>query len=59
MKFETLTMFPYDLKLIDRTMLQAEEVAQINEYHALVRSKLNPYLSVDEQAWLAEKTKEL
>ena len=59
MKFETLTMFPYDLKLIDRTMLQAEEVAQINEYHALVRSKLNPYLSADEQAWLAEKTKEL
>lgn len=59
LKFEPLTLFPYDLALIDRTMLTAEEVKQINEYHAMVRERLTPMLTPDEAQWLAEKTQEM
>lgn len=58
-KFETLTLYPYDLDLVDRSMLTAEEVKQINEYHAMVLERLTPHLSADEAQWLAAKTQEL
>ncbi|MCQ2288732.1 MAG: aminopeptidase P family protein [Muribaculaceae bacterium] len=58
-KFEPLTLFPYDLQLIDRSMLSAEEVAQINDYHAMVRERLTPMLSAEEAQWLAGKTQAL
>ena len=57
--FEPLTLFPYDLQLIDHSMLTAEEVAQINAYHNMVRKRLTPLLNMDEIAWLEEKTKEI
>lgn len=57
--FEPLTLFPYDLQLIDRTMLTSEEVAQINDYHRMVRDRITPLLNADEAAWLAAKTKEI
>ena len=57
--FEPLTLFPYDLQLIDRSMLTAEEVAQINDYHRMVRERITPLLNADEAAWLAAKTQEL
>ena len=57
--FEPLTLFPYDTQLIDRAMLTAEEVAQINDYHRMVRERVTPLLGADDAAWLAAKTKEL
>ena len=57
--FEPLTLFPYDLQLIDRTMLTAEEVAQINDYHHMVRERISPLLNAEEAAWLAAKTRDL
>ena len=57
--FEPLTLFPYDLQLIDRSMLTAKEVDQINAYHRMVRERITPLLNAEEAAWLAEKTKEL
>ena len=59
LKFETLTLFPYDARLIDLSMLSAKEIAQVNEYHAMVRERLTPYLNAEEAAWLADKTKAL
>lgn len=59
LKFETLTLFPYDANLIDLSMLSDREIAQVNEYHAMVRTRLTPYLNDEEAAWLAEKTKEI
>ena len=56
LKFETLTLFPYDKNLIDLSMLSADEVAQVNAYHAEVRSRLTPYLNEEEQAWLNART---
>ena len=43
LRFETLTLFPYDQRLIDRSMLTAEEIEQINAYHATVRERLTRF----------------
>ena len=58
-KFETLTLCPYDLRLIDRSMLTDEEVQQINEYHSIVFNRLVNLLNPDEQEWLKAKTQPL
>lgn len=58
-KFETLTLMPYDIRLIDKSMLSPEEVQHINHYHREVRQRLAPYLNEEEQAWLNEKTREI
>ena len=57
--FEPLTLFPYDLQLIDRTMLTDEEVAQINDYHRMVRERISPLLNAEEADWLTAKTRDL
>ena len=56
LRFETLTLFPYDTKLIDVDMLTDEEVRQVNDYHAMVRSRLIPLLNDEQATWLNEKT---
>ena len=55
-KFETLTLFPYDNKLIDVNMLSQDEIDWINAYHDKVFALLSPSLNADEQTWLKEKT---
>ena len=58
-RFEVLTLFPYDRSLIDCSMLTAQEIAQINNYHKQVYDRLSPYLNDTEKQWLAEKTQQL
>lgn len=58
-RFEVLTLFPYDNKLIDTAMLTRQEIDQINSYHKQVYDRLSPYLNEDECRWLADKTREL
>lgn len=58
-KFETLTLFPFDLNLFDTTIMSDEEIAWINNYHTMVRERLTPYLNAEQAAWLADKTREL
>lgn len=54
--FETLTLFPFDLKLFDTTLMTDEEIDWVNNYHAMVRERLSPSLDAREKAWLDEKT---
>lgn len=58
-KFEDLTLFPYDTSLMDMAMLSAEEVDQINAYHAKVVEQLADLLSAEELAWLKNKCKKI
>ena len=58
-QFKTLTLFPYDKKLIDIDLLTQQEVEWINEYHKKVYSRLSPLLDESERAWLADKTESL
>jgi Xaa-Pro aminopeptidase len=56
-KFETLTLFPFDLQLFDTSIMTDAEIAWVNEYHTKVRNILTPMLDTDEErAWLAERT---
>lgn len=57
LKFENLTLCPYDLRPVDRSMLTPVEVDQINAYHTMVRERLMPLL-IDEadRNWLEKAT---
>lgn len=59
LEFETLTLFPYDTRLIDVAMLTQEEIKQVNDYHAVVLERLTPYLNDEETEWLKTKCKEI
>lgn len=59
LKFEPLTLFPFDLRLFQTEIMTAEEIKWVNDYHARVREALTPLLSPEEGAWLADKTREL
>lgn len=59
LKFEPLTLFPFDLRLFQTEIMTAEEIQWVNDYHARVREALTPLLSPEEAVWLADKTREL
>jgi Xaa-Pro aminopeptidase len=58
-KFETLTLFPYDRKLIDKSLLSKKEMEWINTYHKEVYRVLSPRLKGAELDLLKEMTREL
>ena len=57
--FETLSLFPIDLKLVEEQMLNDSEKEWLQKYHEHVYEKLAPLLSPEEQAWLEEKCQPL
>jgi Xaa-Pro aminopeptidase len=59
LEFETLTLFPIDLELVDEDLLDQKEKDWLNGYHAEVFSRLSPYLEEEEQKWLSYKTRVL
>ncbi len=56
MGFETLTLAPYDFRLIEPMLLTSEELAWLNAYHARVRETLEPLLDKEAKSWLAKST---
>ena len=56
MGFETLTLVPFDRRLIDPKQLSAAELAWLNAYHARVRKEIEPILLSDDRAWLRHAT---
>lgn len=57
LKFETMTMCPFDRSLFDLSIMTAEEIAWVNNYHAKVRETLLPLLATDEEReWLTAAT---
>jgi len=59
LKFETLSLFPFDLNLFETEIMTDAEIEWVNDYHTMVRDRLNPYLTPEQQAWLADKTRTL
>ncbi|MFG6466980.1 aminopeptidase P family protein [Roseateles sp. BYS87W] len=57
--FETLTLCPIDTRCIDRSVMRADELAWLNDYHATVRARLAPRLQGDALAWLMARTEPL
>ena len=56
-EFETLTLAPIDLRLVDAALLTESEKAWLNAYHAQVRDTLNPLVGEDIGPWLNEATR--
>lgn len=56
LRFETLTLCPVDLRCIDVTMMQPDEIAWLDAYHAEVRRRLAPWLEGDGLAWMLTHT---
>jgi Xaa-Pro aminopeptidase len=50
--FETLTVAPLDMRLIDQTLLTDDEVSWVNTYHSHVRDMVAPALDLETRAWL-------
>lgn len=54
--FETITLAPIDLRLIDHKLLDGPERAWLNAYHARVRREIGPHLNPAERSWLRKTT---
>jgi Xaa-Pro aminopeptidase len=57
--FETLTLCPIDLDLVELSLLNEGERNWLNGYHQRVYSSLAPSLSEDERAWLERETRRI
>ena len=59
MRFEALTMVPFDLEGIDAGMLEESERKTLNAYHRKVRETIGPLLDKEEREWLEAATREV
>ena len=59
MRFCHLTWVPIDLDAILPDRLAEKEREALNWYHREVRERISPYLTKEEQDWLAEVTREV
>jgi Xaa-Pro aminopeptidase len=57
--FETLTLAPIDLRLVQRDLLTAGEAAWLDAYHGRVRTTLTPLVDANTKRWLDAATKPL
>lgn len=55
--FETLTLAPIDLALVEPSLLTTEEKDWLNAYHRRVMETLAPLVPEDTRAWLADATR--
>jgi len=59
LRFETLTLCPIDIRCVDRALLDADEIAWLNAYHATVAERVGPLVSGDAWHWLQSRTRAL
>lgn len=59
MRFETLTMVPFDLDAVDTKYMEADEIKLLNAYHRQVYENISPYFQGEELQWLKGVTKAL
>ncbi len=57
MKFDVLTLIPFDLDALEPEFMTAEERKMLNEYHERVYKEIAPHLNEEEAAWLKEYTR--
>ena len=52
--FETVSFAPIDLRAVDVSLLDDDEMTWLNDYHRQIWEKLNAHLSEDAKAWLKD-----
>jgi Xaa-Pro aminopeptidase len=53
-RFHALTLAPIDRRLVDKSLLSAEEIAQFDAYHRRVVAEIGPLVEPEIRAWLEE-----
>ncbi len=59
LRFEPLTLVPFDLDAILPSYLDEDEKRYLNNYHALVYKKVSKYLNEDERKFLKKATRKI
>ncbi len=59
MEFETVTLYPFEHTLIDKSRLTKEEISWINMYHKKVYSGISPILKGEIKEWFKEKCRKV
>jgi len=54
LRFETLTLAPFDRRLIEPKLLTPDEIAWLDAYHARVLAEVGPHMEADEREWLTQ-----
>ncbi len=54
-RFRNLTLFPFDLDLIEWEIITPEEKQWLEAYHKEVYDRLSPLLSAEEAEWLLQQ----
>jgi Xaa-Pro aminopeptidase len=54
LRFETLSLAPFDTRLLDAAMMTPGEREWLDAYHARVLSEIGPLLESETRAWLTE-----
>ncbi len=57
LEFESITLYPYDLKLVDEKALTPKEKVWINKYHNHVYEAISPFLDSATAEWFRYKCK--
>jgi Xaa-Pro aminopeptidase len=57
--FETISLAPIDLRLVEPKLMDREEIAWLDGYHAKVRAVIGPLVEKETRAWLREATRKV
>jgi Xaa-Pro aminopeptidase len=59
LEFEAITLVPFDLRLVDVSLLTAAELHWLDSYHRRVAAVVGPLLEGADLAWLEQATRPL
>lgn len=57
--FEPITYVPFDKDLIDKSLMDENDIGMLNEYHQMVRNVILPHLDEVAQNWLRQVTESI
>jgi Xaa-Pro aminopeptidase len=56
LEFETISLVPFDRRLVDVALLREDEIDWLDAYHARVRDTIGPALEAVDRSWLERAT---
>lgn len=59
LEFEAITLVPFDLRLLDVTLLTTAELEWVNNYHQRVAASIAPLLQGSDRDWLLQATRRI
>jgi Xaa-Pro aminopeptidase len=59
LEFDTLTLVPFDIRLLDMALMDETEIEWLNSYHQRVAATIGPLLHGSDKDWLAQATRSI